>query len=145
MVEIEIIKQNLDGVGSIGPGHLDSGLQTALKNIPSKLSFKISEVVDLLNVKAHILRYWEVEFESFKPRKMPNGQRLYFRKDIEMALLIKKLLYQDGFSLKGAKKAIKELKKEKRQYKKQSFSEQKILKHLNQIQDTISSIRDMIK
>ena len=129
----------------VQPGHFDSTLAGEIQNIPSRISFKIGEVAELLNIKTHVLRYWEMEFEPFHPQKMPNGQRLYFRKDIEMALLIKKLLYRDGFSVKGAKKVLKDLKRENRQYRKKSFSEEKIFKKIDQIQETISVIRELIK
>ena len=124
---------------------LDSTLVSEIQNIPEKMSFKIGEVAELLNVKTHVLRYWEMEFQYFHPRKMPNGQRLYFKKDVETALLIKKLLYRDGFSVKGAKKVLKDIKKENRQYKKQSSLEEKMFKKLNQIQKTVSVIRELIK
>ena len=127
------------------PAGFDAVLVSEIQAIPSKMSFKIGEVAELLDVKPHVLRYWEMEFQPFHPRKMPNGQRLYFRKDVETALLIKKLLYRDGFSVKGAKKVLKDLKKENRQYKKQSSSEDKIFKKISQIRETISTIRDLIK
>ena len=132
-------------ISSIQPGHFDSTLVFEIQNIPSKMSFKIGEVAEILNVKTHVLRYWEMEFKYFHPQKMSNGQRLYFKKDIETALLIKKLLYRDGFSVKGAKKALKDLKRENRQYRKKLSSEEKILKKITQIQETISGIRNLIK
>ena len=128
----------------IKQGLFDASLALDMQNIPSQMSFKIGEVAELLTVKTHILRYWETEFESLSPKKMPNGQRLYFRKDVEMALLIKKLLYRDGFSVKGAKKALQTLKKENRQYRKQSFLENKALKKVQQIQKTVKNIRELI-
>ena len=126
-------------------GHFDLTLANELRNIPLKVSFKIGEVAELLGVKTHVLRYWEMEFESFCPQKMPNGQRLYFRKDVETALLIKKLLYRDGFSVRGAKKVLKVLKRENRNYKKQYSIDEKIFKQIDQIQKRISTIRNLIK
>ena len=126
-------------------GYFDAALMSEIQKIPSKISFKIGEVARILNIKTHVLRYWELEFDSLKPQKMLSGQRLYLKKDVEMALLIKKLLYRDGFSVKGAKKALTELKREKRQYKKQSFAESKVLQRAREIQDTISTIRNLIK
>ncbi|MDE0119908.1 MAG: MerR family transcriptional regulator [Bdellovibrionales bacterium] len=132
-------------INSIQPGHFDPTLANEIQNIPSKISFKIGEVAEILNVKTHVLRYWEMEFKYLHPQKMSNGQRLYFKKDVETALLIKKLLYRDGFSVKGAKKILKELKRENRQYRNKLSSEKKIFKKINQIQETISGIRDLIK
>ena len=126
-------------------GHFGSTLALDMQSLPSKVSFKIGEVAELLKVKTHILRYWETEFESLSPKKMPNGQRLYFRKDMEMALLIKKLLYQDGFSVKGAKKALHQLKRENRQYRKQTKVEEKVGHKIQRIQKTIRAIRELIK
>ena len=74
--------------------------------IPDKLYFKIGEVASLLNIKTHVLRYWETEFTVLNPVKSHSNQRLYRRNDVEMALLIKDLLYRQGFTIAGAKKKI---------------------------------------
>ena len=74
--------------------------------IPDKLFFKIGEVCDLVGVQAHVLRYWESEFPSFQPQKNRAGQRTYRRKDVEMALRIKELLYGEGFTIAGAKRKL---------------------------------------
>ena len=142
-MEKEIIKQEISK--EIYQGHFDPDLASDIHNLPQKISFKIGEVAELLDVKTHVLRYWEMEFDSFRPQKMPNGQRLYFKKDVETALLIKKLLYKDGFSVKGAKKVLVDLKRENRQYRKRTSSEDKILKKITQIQETVSVIRELIK
>ena len=75
-------------------------------DIPDKLFFKIGEVCDLVGVQAHVLRYWETEFPSFQPQKNRAGQRTYRRKDVEMALRIKELLYGEGFTIAGAKRRL---------------------------------------
>ena len=74
--------------------------------IPDKLFFKIGEVCDLVGVQAHVLRYWESEFPMLQPQKNRAGQRTYRRKDVEMALRIKGLLYDEGFTIAGAKKKL---------------------------------------
>lgn len=74
--------------------------------IPDKLYFKIGEVAAIVEVKTHVLRYWENEFSAFKPVKSSANQRLYRRKDVETALLIKDLLYRQGFTISGARKKI---------------------------------------
>lgn len=76
--------------------------------IPNKLYFKIGEVAAIVDVKTHVLRYWETEFSAFKPVKSSANQRLYRRKDIETALLIKDLLYRQGFTISGARKKIQQ-------------------------------------
>ena len=80
--------------------------QTVPSDIPDKLFFKIGEVCDLVGVQAHVLRYWESEFPSLAPQKNRAGQRTYRRKDVEMALRIKELLYGEGFTIAGAKRKL---------------------------------------
>jgi len=80
-------------------------MQTATA-IPDKLFFKIGEVCELVGVQAHVLRYWESEFPMLQPQKNRAGQRTYRRKDVEMALRIKELLYDEGFTIAGAKRKL---------------------------------------
>jgi len=75
--------------------------------IPDKLYFRIGEVARLCDVPAYVLRFWESEFPQLKPNKGGTGQRLYRRKDVETALRIKGLLYDEGFTIPGARQAIK--------------------------------------
>src|SRR5262245_54212369 len=79
--------------------------QTA-KAIPDKLFFKIGEVCDIVGVQPHVLRYWESEFPMLQPQKNRAGQRTYRRKDVEMALRIRELLYDEGFTIAGAKRKL---------------------------------------
>lgn len=76
--------------------------------IPDKLYFKIGEVAELTGVKPHVLRYWETEFGSFRPVKSRTKQRLFCRKDIELVLQLKELLYTQGFTIAGARKKLRE-------------------------------------
>jgi len=75
-------------------------------SIPQKLFFKIGEVCELAGVQAHVLRYWETEFPMLAPQKNRAGQRTYRRKDVEMALRIKELLYDEQYTIAGAKKKL---------------------------------------
>ena len=75
--------------------------------IPEKLYFKIKEVSEITGVEPYILRYWESEFNIIKPSRTKSKQRLYRRKDLELILEIKKLLYEDQFTIAGAKKKLK--------------------------------------
>jgi len=77
--------------------------------IPDKLYFKIGEVAELAGVKPHVLRYWESEFGSFRPVKSKTNQRLYKRRDIELVLQLKDLLHNQGYTIAGARKKIREL------------------------------------
>lgn len=74
--------------------------------IPEKIFFKIGEVCDLVGVQAHVLRYWESEFPMLAPQKNRAGQRVYRRRDVEIALRIKELLYEDQYTIAGAKKRL---------------------------------------
>src|ERR671916_158707 len=74
--------------------------------IPEKIFFKIGEVCDLVGVQAHVLRYWETEFSMLSPQKNRSGQRSYRRRDVEIALRIKQLLYDEMFTIAGARKKL---------------------------------------
>lgn len=74
--------------------------------IPEKIFFKIGEVCDIVEVQAHVLRYWETEFPMLSPQKNRSGQRSYRRRDVEIALRIKELLYDDLYTIAGAKKKL---------------------------------------
>ncbi|MBI3757078.1 MAG: MerR family transcriptional regulator [Deltaproteobacteria bacterium] len=76
--------------------------------LPNKLYFRIGEVAKILGVKPYVLRYWETEFSVLKPGKTPSRHRLYRKRDVETLLEIKRLLYEEGFTIAGAKKRIKE-------------------------------------
>lgn len=77
--------------------------------LPDKLFFKIGEVSRLTGVKPHVLRYWEEEFGAIRPQKSQTQQRLYRRKDLEVVFLIKKLLYEEKYTIAGAKHRLKEM------------------------------------
>jgi DNA-binding transcriptional MerR regulator len=74
--------------------------------IPDKLYFRIGEVAKLCKVQAYVLRFWESEFPQLKPNKSGTGQRLYRKRDVEMALQIKRLLYEEGYTIAGARQLL---------------------------------------
>ena len=76
------------------------------KKIPNKLFFKIGEVCELTETQPYVLRYWESEFPALAPAKNSSGQRIYRRRDIETVVRIKQLLYEEGFTIAGAKKRL---------------------------------------
>lgn len=83
-----------------------------------RLYYRIGEVSRITGLKPHVLRYWESEFKVIKPHKGGSLQRLYRRKDLDLILKIKKLLYEEGFTIAGAKKKIRDLERlENRQLK----------------------------
>jgi DNA-binding transcriptional MerR regulator len=75
-------------------------------SLPPKLYFRIGEVAELVGVEPHVLRYWEREFRSIRPTKSAKGQRVYSRRDVENLLRVRELLYQEGFTIAGAKKKL---------------------------------------
>jgi DNA-binding transcriptional MerR regulator len=77
-------------------------------DIPDKLFFRIGEVSQLVGVEAYVLRYWESEFPGLSPRKSSTGQRMFRRKDVELLLRIKHLLYGEKFTIEGARKALQD-------------------------------------
>jgi DNA-binding transcriptional MerR regulator len=76
------------------------------QEIPDKLYFRIGEVARLAGIKPYVLRFWETEFPSLGPKKSGTGHRLYRRKEVEMALEIKRLLYEKRFTIEGARKFL---------------------------------------
>jgi DNA-binding transcriptional MerR regulator len=78
------------------------------KTIPDKLFFKIGEVSEITETEPYVLRYWETEFSPLLPAKNKSGQRIYKKSDIEMIQKIKHLLYEEGFTIAGAKKRLAE-------------------------------------
>ena len=81
-------------------------LDAAAQEIPDKLYFRIGEVARLAGIKPYVLRFWETEFAALGPRKSGTGHRLYRRKDVELVLEIKRLLYEKRFTIEGARKYL---------------------------------------
>ena len=74
--------------------------------VPKKLYYKIREACEIVGVEAHVLRFWEAEFPALSPPKSKSGQRTYRPKDIDLLLRIKRLLYEEGFTIAGARKRL---------------------------------------
>lgn len=92
-------------------GQLELGSRGSLEAVlpEGKLYYRIGEVSRITGVKPYVLRYWESEFRWMAPHKSRSKQRLYRRKDIEMILLIRKLLYEERYTIAGARKRLREL------------------------------------
>ncbi len=71
---------------------------------PERLFYKIGEIAEIAKIESHVLRYWESEFPFLKPRKNKTGQRVYTRKDLEMVLQVKNLLYKEKYTIAGVRK-----------------------------------------
>jgi DNA-binding transcriptional MerR regulator len=106
------------------------------KEFPDKLYFKVGEVSDILGVPAYVLRFWETEFKRIRPKRTSSGQRLYRKRDIELILKIKHLLYEKKFTIQGAKQHLKA---------KSADRKEKIEKiTLDEIRSKLESIRNLI-
>ena len=113
--------------------------------IPDKLYFKIGEVAEITGVKPYVLRYWESEFKMVNPSKSRSRQRLYRKSDVELIFRIKELLYEERYTINGARKKLKELgygrisQPELQLEKVESKSAlDKVIQELKQIQDLLS-------
>lgn len=83
---------------------------TAVVEIPDKPFFKIGEVATLADVEPYVLRYWESEFKQWiRPEKTKTGQRMYRRKDVDVVMLIRRMLKEEGYRIDGARKKLREL------------------------------------
>ncbi len=120
---------------------VDEKLMDEIRSIPDRFGFKIGDVADLLGIKQYVLRYWEQEFELLKPKKASNNQRLYTKKDVENAFLIRKLLYRDKFSISGARQALKDVKFAVK--KEKDFSG--VIQKMDFVQDQIKSFVNEIR
>ena len=96
------------GPGEPRPSSRASGAHARSSGeIPDKLYFRIGDVAEICDVPAYVLRFWETEFPHLKPHKGGTGQRLYRRRDVETALRIKRLLYDEGYTIPGARQLLK--------------------------------------
>jgi DNA-binding transcriptional MerR regulator len=120
---------------------VDQQLMQEIASIPDRLGFKIGDVADLLEIKQYVLRYWEQEFDLLNPKKASNNQRLYTKKDVENAFLIRKLLYRDKFSIEGARQALKDVKYAVK--KEKDFNS--VIQKMDHIQDQIKNFVEEIR
>ena len=104
--------------------------------IPDKLYFKIGEVGSLTGLPTYVLRFWETEFKKIKPKRSHSGQRMYKKKDVELILQIKHLLYNKKFTIRGAKQYLK-LKNKDNIIKPSTIS-------IKEIREELKSIRDLL-
>ena len=114
------------------------------QRLPEKIYFKIGEVSEIVGVEPYVLRYWETEFEVLKPSKAPSRHRLYKKRDVELLLEIKRLLYSDGFTIEGARKKLKEGKKEEKNQLKLPLSEQRYKSALVKLKKELESLRRLV-
>src|SRR3989344_912708 len=123
----------------------DDKLLEEINSIPDKMGFKIGDVADMLGIKQYVLRYWETEFDLLKPKKASNNQRMYTRKDVENAFLIRKLLYRDKFSIEGARQALKDVKFALRKEKEHSKDMIQVVQKMDQMTTLVRQFVDDIR
>src|SRR5207244_12414961 len=112
--------------------------------LPDKIYFKIGEVSEIVGVEPYVLRYWETELDLLKPSKAPSRHRRYKKKDVELMLDIKRLLYCEGFTIEGARKKLKETKKEEKDQLKLTLADQKYGSALVKIKKDLVSLRKLL-
>jgi DNA-binding transcriptional MerR regulator len=110
-------------------------MHVATLNDPHKIFYSIGEVSSLTGLKSHILRYWESEFPTLKPEKRSNGRRAYRKSDILLVLAIKKLLYEEGYTIAGARKKIAEARKKP----------ERNIDAVAEIRDDLEELRELLK
>lgn len=106
--ELELVPFEMEQLSFVEVETSES-LNREMDEIPNQLEFKIGTAAELVGVKPYVLRFWESEFEGLRPKKSRKGQRVYSRRDVETAMIIKKLLYEDRFSIEGARSRLREL------------------------------------
>lgn len=108
---------------------------------PDKLFYKIGEVSRIAGVEPYVLRYWESEFQFLKPRKSKSGQRIYIKKDLELILRIKDMLYQERYTIEGVRKKFLE----SGNLNKPSVQKSKVISSSNAIEHVKSRLREILK
>lgn len=112
--------------------------------LPEKIYFKIGEVSEIVGVEPYVLRYWETEFDLLKPSKAPSKHRLYKKRDVELLLDIKRLLYTEGFTIEGARKKLREVKKEEKDQLKLPLADQKYKSALIKVKRDLEALRKLV-
>ncbi|MEJ5377421.1 MAG: MerR family transcriptional regulator [bacterium] len=113
--------------------------------IPDKLYFKIGEVSQVTGVEPYVLRYWESEFRIVSPERSRSRQRLYTRKDVELILEIKKLLYEERYTIEGAKKKLLGRQRVQPQQLSMGFQEDLFRSTLKEVKDELKAVRKLLR
>lgn len=130
---------------------MSRSVQESLKPVisfPDKLFYKIGEVSKIVDVEPYVLRYWETEFSFLKPRKNKSGQRVYVKKDVELLITIKNLLYNERYTIEGVRKqlgfaaAASEAKPSKDVQKKEGRPASEVIEHVRKrLRDILSQLQ----
>ena len=127
-----------------------------MQPIPKRLYYRIGDVCRIIGVEPHVLRYWETEFSSLAPLKNKAGQRTYRPKDIELILTIRRLLYEEGYTIAGARKQLARGTRPEEGEKERPSTESKIQKRsrpapaapaqrLNQVREELENILTLLE
>jgi DNA-binding transcriptional MerR regulator len=114
-----------------------ANIQRILEDIADKTYYRIGEVADITDVKPYVLRFWETEFKVMAPPKSRSKQRMYRKKDIETILQIKELLYERGFTIKGARKRLTALARGEK-------DDGSTLEQLGRIRSELEAVRELL-
>jgi len=112
--------------------------------IPNKLYFKIGEVGSIAEVEPYVLRYWESEFKAIKPSRTQSKQRIYRKKDVELILEIKKMLYEEKLTIAGARKKLREFNSKDKKQLRFDFNKKDQRKILREIKNELMVIRELL-
>jgi DNA-binding transcriptional MerR regulator len=115
------------------------------KAFADKIYYRIGEVSRITGVKPHVLRYWESEFKEIKPIKSRSLQRLYRKKDLELIFQIKQLLYEDGYTIAGARVKIKEWAQGDRKQIVFDFDKQRLEEIVIDLREELKGIRELLE
>ncbi|MDE0091743.1 MAG: MerR family transcriptional regulator [Oligoflexia bacterium] len=118
-------------------------INSTINSLPEKLNFKIGEVSSIIGAPNYVLRYWEKEFPTLKPEKFINKQRIYFKKDIAILLLIKALLYEEKFSIEGLRKHLNSYYQKLKKYN-TNKPEIQIEKKIQNLLSSLSKMRETL-
>jgi DNA-binding transcriptional MerR regulator len=123
----------------------EAAATSQVPEIPDKLFFRIGEVSSLLGLEPYVLRYWETEFPSLAPKKSGTGHRLYRRKDVELLLKIKHLLYQRRFTIDGARQYLHDESRQSHQKEIKQEQQQLFLDPLPEIRKQLAEILKLLR
>lgn len=116
-----------------------------ITSIPDKLYYKIGEVSEITGIEPYVLRYWESEFKIMSPSRSKSKQRLYRKKDLELILEIKRLLYDERFTIEGAKKRLQKMGRGRGRQLELGFQEQSYKEVLIEVKEALEQIRGILE
>jgi DNA-binding transcriptional MerR regulator len=137
---IEVLEMAVPEAANSEASFMDATLLSDIEKIPDKMAFKIGEAAEILDIRPYVLRYWESEFDELRPKKSNHNQRMYSRNDVKVALMIKKLLYKDRFSIEGARKAIKRLRSNVKQEVEKRVVQNKIERNFDKLHALVQDL-----